>query len=384
MLFSNLELGSFLLNSESELNRNSTEKKTVPELHQILKPDGTLVQGMKIPDLTDSDLLQAYKTMQLVRALDDKLVSLQRQGRLGTYVSCAGQEASQLGAVMATNKEKDWIFPMYRDMGMIIQAGVSVPELVNRMLGNAKDLAKGRDLPNLFAWKEKRIVSFAAPIASQVALAVGFAMAAKSKKDDAITITSFGDGATSSSEFHVAMNFAGVFKAPTIFICENNQYAISVPVAKQTASKTIAVKARAYGFEGILVDGNDLLAVYSEIKKAVEKARSGEGPTLIECLTYRLAAHSTADDWKRYRESEEVKGWLSKDPITRLRRYLQDSKKVWSDKDEEQLKKEVDQEISNAIAESEKIPPPPVETLFEDVFEEMPASLKNSMKELYL
>jgi pyruvate dehydrogenase E1 component alpha subunit len=350
-------------------------------LRQILKPEGLLNDG-EVSDLSDDILLEAYKKMLLVRALDDKLISLQRQGRLGTYVSCAGQEACQIGAVLALSRDKDWIFPMYRDMAMIIQAGVPVPELLNRMLGNAKDLAKGRDLPNLFAWRDRKIVSFAAPIASQVPLAVGFAMAAKSKNDNLVTITSFGDGATSSSEFHVAMNFAGVFKAATVFICENNQYAISVPVAKQTASSTIAMKAKAYGFEGVLVDGNDLLAVYSEMKKAVDKARSGGGPTLIECFTYRLGAHSTADDWKKYRESDEVREWMNKDPISRLRKYLIETRKVWSEKQEQQLRNQIDQEISQDIADAEKVPPPPVESLVEDVFEEVPSALKNALEDL--
>jgi pyruvate dehydrogenase E1 component alpha subunit len=350
-------------------------------MKQILAPDGTLREGYT-SGMSDEQMLNAYRNMQLTRALDDKLVSLQRQGRLGTYVSCAGQEASQIGAALALSTEKDWIFPMYRDMGMIIQAGVSVRELMNRMLGNADDIAKGRDLPNLFAWKDRHIVSFAAPIASQVPLAVGFAIAARSRKEDCVTITSFGDGATSSSEFHVAMNFAGVFKAPTVLICENNQYAISVPVSKQTASKSIAIKARAYGIEGVLVDGNDLLAVYSEMKRAVDRARLGGGPTLVECSTYRLAAHSTADDWKRYREAEEVKDWSSRDPLLRLRKFMQDYKKIWSDQKDLEMKKQVDSEIASAVSESEKIPLPSVETIFDDVFEQVPKNLKGSMSEL--
>jgi pyruvate dehydrogenase E1 component alpha subunit len=348
---------------------------------QILKPDGLIVEGAQVPELPDDVLLDCYRNMLIVRALDDKLISLQRQGRLGTYVSCSGQEACQIGSVLALAKGKDWIFPMYRDMGMMIQAGVSVPDLLNRMLGNAKDLAKGRDLPNLFAWKEKKIVSFAAPIASQVPLAVGFGIAARIKKDNIVTITSFGDGATSSSEFHVAMNFAGVYRAPTVFICENNQYAISVPVAKQTASSTIAVKARAYGFDGVLVDGNDLFAVYSETKKAVDKARRGEGPTLIECSTYRLGAHSTADDWKKYRDSSEVSEWWKRDPIRRFGKYLEDTRKIWSSEREEQLKKEIDSEITQAIAEAERIPPPPVESLVDDVFKEIPSALKEALQD---
>jgi pyruvate dehydrogenase E1 component alpha subunit len=365
------------------LKMSNTEKSAFANItfQQVLRPDGTLSAGAGQVALPDDVLLAAYRNMILVRALDDKLVSLQRQGRLGTYVSCSGQEACQIGSVMALSRDKDWIFPMYRDMGMVVQAGVSVAELVNRMLGNAKDIAKGRDLPNLFAWKDRHIVSFAAPIASQLPLAVGFAIAARIRKDDAVTLTSFGDGATSSSEFHVAMNFAGVYKAPTVFLCENNQYAISVPVAKQTASKTLAVKARAYGFEGVLVDGNDLFAVYSATQNAVKKARGGGGPTLIECNTYRLAAHSTADDWKRYRGSDEVREWQGKDPILRLRRYLE-TKKVLGAGESERITKGAEGEIASAVVESEKVPPPPVETLFDDVFKDVPSALKRDLEYL--
>ena len=207
-------------------------------------------------------------------------------------------------------------------------------------------------------------------------------MAAKMRKDDLVTLSSFGDGATSSSEFHVGMNFAGVYKAPTIFLCENNQYAISVPLTQQTASATIAVKARAYGFEGIRIDGNDLFAVYSTVRKAAESARRGEGPTLIECYTYRLGAHSTADDWKRYRSNEEVESWKRKDPILRVRAYLEDTRKVWSDDKETKLRAEIEGTINAAITKGESIPPPAIETMFEDVYAELTTNLKEQKEDL--
>jgi pyruvate dehydrogenase E1 component alpha subunit len=334
------------------------------------------------PKLTSSEIIQAYHNMVLTRILDEKLIALQRQGRMGTYVSCSGQEASQVGTVLALSKDKDWIFPMYRDMGMIIQAGVSLKQLMNRMLGNSEDEALGRDLPNLFAWKEKRIVSFAAPIASHVPLATGFAMAAKLKMDDAICVATFGDGATSSAEFHVAMNFAGVYKAPVVFICENNQYAISVPVSQQTASQSIAVKAVAYGFEGVRVDGNDLLAVYSAVKKAAENARKGMGPTLVECLTYRLGAHSTADDWKKYRTSEEVETWKKRDPIQRLKQYMINELKSWSEEDDKKLRSEIETRISETISTAEKVPPPRITTLFDGIYSSVPRNLEEQRNEL--
>lgn len=361
---------------ETEKSIGTGAKKTF----QILDTNGKIIGPD--PKISTELLLQAYRNMVLTRILDEKLISLQRQGRMGTYVSCSGQEASQIGAVMALSKE-DWIFPMYRDMGMIIQAGVSLKQLVNRMLGNAEDEALGRDLPNLYAWEANKIVSFAAPIASHVPVAAGFAMAAKSRKENLVTIATFGDGATSSGEFHVAMNFAGVYKAPTIFICENNQYAISVPVSHQTASDSIAIKASAYGFEGLIVDGNDLFAVYATVKRAVEKARRGEGPTLIECMTYRLGSHSTADDWKKYRSGDEVESWKRRDPIPRLKEYLINDRKAWSEDEDSKLRLGIEAEISLAIGSAEKIPPPELKTLFTDAYASVPRNLEEQSKELF-
>jgi pyruvate dehydrogenase E1 component subunit alpha len=353
-------------------------KRASAHMLNILKLDGTATS--EDPKIASEELLRAYRSMVLTRMLDEKITSLQRQGRLGTYVSCSGQEAAQIGSVMALGK-KDWLFPMYRDMGMMIQMGVPLSKLANRMLGNAEDESKGRDLPNLFGWKEYRIASFAAPIACHLPLAVGFAMAAKIKNDDLVTLTSFGDGATSSGEFHVAMNFAGVYKAATIFLCENNQYAISLPVKEQTASENIAVKAKAYGFEGMLVDGNDLFAVYSAVKRGIEKARKGLGPSLIECFTYRIASHSTADDWKRYRSNEEVEHWKKRDPIDRMRLYLENVRKIWSKEKESSLRSELDSEISSAISKAESIPPPDVAGMFDDVFAKPTWNLKEQSEE---
>ncbi len=357
------------------------EKNSEPsDLFQILRPNGELT-SVGDPEIPTGDLLSAYKSMVMTRMMDDKINALQRQGRMGTYVPCAGQEATQVGAVFGLSK-KDWVFPMYRDLGMMIQVGVPVDSIINRLFSNAQDATIGRDLPNAYAWRDYRIFSVAAPIASHVCPAVGFAMAAKMRKDDLVTLSSFGDGATSSSEFHVSMNFAGVYKAPTIFLCENNQYAISVPLTQQTASATIAVKARAYGFEGIRIDGNDLFAVYSTVRKAAESARRGEGPTLVECYTYRLGAHSTADDWKRYRSNEEVESWKGKDPILRVRAYLEDTRKVWSDEKETNLRAEIEGIINAAITKGESIPPPAIETMFEDVYAEPTTNLKEQKEDL--
>jgi len=357
----------------------STKAKSSTGILQLLKPDGSLVSSQS-PLLDNEQILSSYKNMVLTRILDEKMIALQRQGRMGTYVSCSGQEACQVGS-MAALRDSDWVFPMYRDLGIMIQRGVPLDSLLDRLFGNADDESLGRDLPNAYGWKNYRIFSLAAPIASHLQLAVGFAMAAKYRGDDSVTLSTFGDGASSSGEFHVSMNFAGVFKAQSVFLCENNQYAISVPVTGQTASESIAVKAEAYGFGGVRVDGNDLLAVYTATKDAVDKARRGGGPTLLECVTYRLGAHSTSDDWKKYRSNEEVEEWKKKDPLIRLRLYLE-NRSDWSESEEAKLRKQLESTINEGISRAEKIPPPAVETIFEDVFAKISASLKEQKEEM--
>jgi 2-oxoisovalerate dehydrogenase E1 component alpha subunit len=356
-----------------------TKAKSSTDVLQILKPDGFLVSSQS-PLLDNEQILSSYKNMVLTRILDEKMIALQRQGRMGTYVSCSGQEACQVGS-MAALKDSDWVFPMYRDLGIMIQRGVSLDSLLDRLFGNAEDESLGRDLPNAYGWKKYRIFSLAAPIASHLQLAVGFAMAAKYRGDDSVTLSTFGDGASSSGEFHVSMNFAGVFKAQSVFLCENNQYAISVPVTSQTASESIAMKAEAYGFGGVRVDGNDLFAVYAATKDAVDKARQGGGPTLLECVTYRLGAHSTSDDWKKYRSNEEVEDWKKKDPLIRLRLYLE-NRSAWSESEEAKLRKQLESTINEGISRAEKIPPPAVQTMFEDVFAKIPANLKEQKEEM--
>jgi pyruvate dehydrogenase E1 component alpha subunit len=345
---------------------------------QILDPNGHTKTSEQVMPI--DAVLAAYKNMLTARTLDEKMIALQRQGRMGTYVSSSGQEASQVGSVLGL-KEKDWLFPMYRDLAMVLGRGVPLESIVNKLFGNGEDEAKGRDLPNTFGWKEFRIFTLAAPIASQVQLAVGFAMAARYRNDDIVTLTSFGDGATSSGEFHAGMNFAGVFRAPVVFVCENNQYAISVPVSRQTASETIAIKAIAYGFDGNRVDGNDLFAVFKATKDAAEKARRGEGPTLIECVTYRMGAHSTADDWKRYRTVEEVDEWKRKDPLVRVKLFLTD-RGALNESEDSELRKLTESVINQVVAKGEKLPPPDVHSMFEDVFARVPEAYEQDFREL--
>lgn len=344
---------------------------------QILKPDGTYSQEFE-PKLTSNELKHLYKIMLTVRMLDKKMLILQRQGRIGFYISSEGEEAAHVGSAYAL-ESNDWIFPAYREPGAALIRGATLKELIAQVYGNAADVNKGRQMPNHWGFKRINYVTPGSPVGAQIPIATGFAIAAKLRNDKRVVLTYFGDGATSTSEFHVGMNFAGVFKAPIIFFCKNNQYAISLPVSKQTASITIAIKAIAYGFQGIRIDGNDILAAYTITKEAVEKARRGEGPTLIEAVTYRLGAHSTSDDPTRYRSQEEVEIARKYDPLKRFRIYLE-SKGLWSEDDENEEIKKIEEEINIIINEMENTPPPDPRTLFEDVYAEMPWNLREQME----
>jgi 2-oxoisovalerate dehydrogenase E1 component alpha subunit len=349
------------------------------ELLQVIKPTGESVEEME-PEIAKDELRRLYRLMVLTRNLDTRGIQLQRQGRIGFYIGCLGQEAAHIGSAYAL-KPEDWVFPAYREIGAMLTRGITLNQLLDQYFANAEDLQKGRQLTNLFGVKTANYVTGSAPIATQIPHAVGAALAAKIRGDPIVTLTYFGDGGTSENDFHTGLNFAGVFKTPTVFFCQNNHWAISVPVERQTASATIAVKAQAYGFEGIRVDGNDILAVYRTTKDAVEKARKGGGPTLIEAVTYRMGPHSSSDDPKRYRTDEELAEWQKRDPLVRFRRYLE-KKRFWTEADEKKAQEETNREIDEAIKHAEKLPRPALETLFTDVYAEMPWHLEEQLREL--
>jgi pyruvate dehydrogenase E1 component alpha subunit len=334
----------------------------------ILDPEGNVDITLE-PALDTETLDKFYRTMVLTRLFDDKALKLQRQGRMLTFGSCLGQEASQIGSAFAM-KPEDWFFPAFREHGVQIARGIPMKLLYIYWMGS-EDANMTVPLKNF---------PVAIPVATQILHAVGAAWASKLRKQDIASVVYFGDGATSEGDFHEGMNFAGVFKTPTVFICQNNQYAISLPREKQTASKTLAQKALAYGFEGIQVDGNDVLAVYSASKAALEKARSGGGPTLIECFTYRLGAHTTSDDPSRYRKKDEEEEWRKKDPVKRLQIYLE-KKGIWSKNYEEKTIKEASEEIEKAVEEAEAYSPD-ASNIFKYVFAEMTSNLKEQMDEL--
>jgi TPP-dependent pyruvate/acetoin dehydrogenase alpha subunit len=239
---------------------------------------------------------------------------------------------------------------------------------------------QGKQMPSHWGYKEVNFVSVASPIASHLPVATGVAMAMKLQKKDTVVLAYHGDGATSEGDFHIAYNFAGVYKSPVVFICENNGWAISVPVSRQTAAESLAVKAQAYGFDGIRVDGNDVLAVYEATKNAVDNARQGSGPAMIECLTYRMGPHSTSDDPNRYRTKEEFEMWRKRDPVERFRKSLEETG-IWDEAYEAKLRSEIDQEINQAIEKEEGVSMPPPDTMFEGVFSSETQTIVEEMTE---
>lgn len=347
---------------------------------QVLAPEGSIVDSKKEPTIPKEILMKMYETMIAVRLMDQKGLRLQRQGRIAFNIPTTGQEATQTGAVAAL-EDRDWAFPAYREPGIAMYRGVSYQEIFDHFYGNGNDVQKGRRLPGLFGEKNVNFVNPSAPIGTQIVQAAGAAYAAKYLKDDACSIVFFGDGATSSNDFHSGMNFAGVNKSPCIFFCQNNQWAISVPLSKQTAAKTIADKAIAYGMPGVQVDGNDILAVYEAVKEAADRARRGEGPTLIEAVTYRMGPHTSSDDPTRYRSKEEVDEQRKRDPIARFESYLK-AKKLLTDAKIKSISERIDAEMNECIKVAESTEAVPLESMFTDVYQEMPRHLKEQSEEL--
>ena len=343
----------------------------MPEMLQVLE---TATKASKLPaGLTADDLKIMYRSMLATRLFDQRSMNLQRQGRIGFCVPSLGQEASQIGTAYAATKD-DWIYPSYRTHSIAILRGVTWRALFDQMYGNANDGVKGRQMPNHFSFRSHNLVSVSSPIGTQITQAAGTARAMQIRGDKLVTWVYFGDGGTSEGEFHAGMNFAGVWKAPCVFVCENNYWAISVPLEKQTASATLADKAIAYGMPGVRVDGNDVLAVYQAAHQAREYAIAGKGPTMIETVTFRQGPHSSSDDPKRYQEPGLLEAWQKKDPILRFQAFLK-SKKLWTEAWEKELTDVISADIGKAIEAAEATPPPEVETMFSDVYEGIPSHI---------
>ena len=336
---------------------------------QILDTNGNVVNSQLDPKLPPTTLKKMYEFMVLTKLADEKALALQRSGRMGTFAQSRGQEA-QVGAGFAMQK-KDWLIPSFRETGVQLVRSWPLENFFLVFMGCEEGSKAPKDINNF---------PVAVPVGSQTLHAVGIAWAAKLKKEKVCAVTFFGDGATSEGDVHEAMNFAGVFSTPTVFICQNNQYAISLQRSQQTAAKTIAQKAVAYGFQGVQVDGNDVLATYVATLDALAHARAGNGPTLLEFFTYRLGPHTSSDDPTIYRSDKEVKEWEKKCPIVRFRKYLT-KKKLWNKKYEEQLIIKCKKQIEVAVKTAEKkIKEVKVEDMFTYTYDSLTPELQEQLE----
>ncbi len=356
-------------------------------LFRVLDDEGNAHAPASVPGLggqahlpSRDELLRAYREMRRLRAIDARMILLQRQGRVGFYGACTGQEAVPIATGLVV-REGDWVFPALREQSVMLVRGFPLRAFLAQVFGNSGDVQKGRQMPSHHSGRQVNQVSWSSNIGPQVPQAVGAALAMKLKKDPWASIGFFGDGATSESDFHVAMTFAAKKKVPAILVCQNNHWSISVPTARQTASKTLAVKGRAYGVPSVRVDGNDLLAVYTVLRRALERARAGEGPTFVEALTYRIGAHSTSDDPTRYRSNDEVLAWQKKDPVDRLRRHLFVTSAL-TEAEDQALGETAEREVQEAVREVEALAPPARESLFDDVYATMPWNLREQREAL--
>ena len=342
--------------------------KTIAEFRipyrQVLDPAGKLVADLPEFARDPEELLRLYRLMTLTRSFDTKAVNLQRTGKLGTYASCLGHEAAHVG-VGAAMRPEDCFAPMYREYGAQFWRGVKMEEVLLYWGGDER----GNDFSG-----PRHDFPWCVPIATQCLHAAGAAMAFKLRNEPRCAVSVIGDGGTSQGDFYEALNLAAVRELPAVFVVVNNKWAISVPISLQTASKTLAQKAIAAGMPGIQVDGNDVIAVRQTMEEALERARSGEGPTLVEAVTYRLSDHTTADDASRYRDQAEVEESWKIEPMLRIRAYLMETG-AWSEADEQALKEECAAKVDQAVANYLDMPVQPVESMFDHMFAELPESM---------
>jgi pyruvate dehydrogenase E1 component alpha subunit len=324
------------------------------------------------PTLPHAILLDLYAGMQRIRLLDERAIKLQRSGRIGFYVTASGEEAADVGTVAALNAD-DWLFPAYRQVGCLLYRAVS------QLFGTTGDETQGRQMPCHHSAREYRFVSLSSVIGTQIVHAAGAGMAARLRGENTVSMTYFGDGATSANDFHSALTFAGVNKAPVIFVCINNQYAISLPVHKQNANPNLFEKAFGYGVHGERVMGHDVEAVYTATAQAVARARQGDGPSLIEVMTYRRGPHSSSDDVSRYRPAEELTQWP--DPLTVTYDTLI-GRGIWTPAQDAELLDSIQAEINQAIQHVQTLPQPLPDTMFDQVYDSMPPHLQQQRQAL--
>jgi 2-oxoisovalerate dehydrogenase E1 component alpha subunit len=318
--------------------------------------------------LSDDQVLDMYRYMLLARKVDERMWLLNRAGKIPFVISCQGQEAIQVGAAFALDREKDWLCPYYRDMGMMLVFGQTARDQMLSAFAKAEDPnSGGRQMPGHYGDHRFRILTGSSPVTTQVLHAVGIAYAGKLENKDHVVLTTCGEGSSNQGDWHEACNFAGVHKLPVIFMVENNKYAISVPLSKQVAGGEVWKRAEGYGFPGIKVDGNNPLEVYKAVKEAAERGRKGEGPTLIEAVSYRLVPHSSDDDDRTYRAREEVEEAKKKDSLVVFKNYLMDQG-VLTEEKEKEIQEQIAKEVNDATDYAEKAPYPEPETIHDHVY----------------
>ena len=335
---------------------------------QIMDENGNVDKSLVPPDLSDDKIVEMYRNMCFARTLDAKMLSLQREGRAATYAPLVGEEATQIGSAMAM-RSNDYFVPNFRQHGVFLVRGYPLENFITYWKG-FEDGSRGL--------KEIKSLDVAVPVGTQMPHAAGLAFAMKYKGADSAVVSYVGDGGTSEGDFYEAMNFAGVYKLRLVIIIENNQWAISVPRKKQTAAETLAQKAIAAGIKGIQVDGNDVIAVYKATKDALANAK--DGPTLIECVTYRMSMHTTSDDPTKYRSEEEVNAWKAKDPIKRVKLYLM-GKNLWNDELESKMNAEHESAIDAAVEKVEKEFRPDPKSMYKNIYSFMPDVLNNELND---
>lgn len=349
---------------------------------KLLKADGSEYKGAAVATLDKETALHSYKTMQYIRVLDDRMVAAQRQGRLSFYLTCAGEEASVVGSVAAL-QATDMIMGQYREQAALRYRGFTTEQFMGQLMGNEMDLGKGRQMPAHYGCKALNYMTISSPLGTQIPQAAGYAYGQKLAGKGDCTICYFGEGAASEGDFHAGLNMAAVQQVPVIFVCRNNGYAISTPVEEQFKGDGIASRGVGYGMQTIRVDGNDLLAVYSATVAAREIAVNNNEPVLIECMSYRLGAHSTSDDPSGYRSKSEEDVWRAKDPIVRFKNWLL-KKQWWSDSKDKALLEAYRSEVLTTLKQIEKRPLQPLHSMITDVYEQPSSQLQeqfNALKE---
>jgi pyruvate dehydrogenase E1 component alpha subunit/2-oxoisovalerate dehydrogenase E1 component alpha subunit len=338
-------------------------------LYRVLDEHGAVVDEHGVAGIERTLARRLYEGMLRIRVTDARMMALQRQGRIGFYGEAMGQEAAVVGSAAASEPD-DWIVPALREAGVGLFRGLTLDSYIAQIFGNAADPTKGRQMPCHPCDREHHYVVMSSCVSTQIPHAVGIAMGMKLRGDRRVCFGFMGDGGTSEGDFHVALNFAGVTKAPCVLICQNNQWAISTPGTLQTASDTIALKAIGYGIEPLRADGNDVFAVYDVVRSAADKARRGDGPTFIELVTYRVSAHSSSDDPSRYRDESVTDVWRhQRDPLRRAELYLQ--QRGWlAGGEREALAQQIEADVRDAIARAEAVGPPPLSSIIDDVYEQ--------------